>query len=338
MRSGFRHPTPCLKRVRPRGRQRSSIWLAIAALLVWASACSPPVAPLQIGSNHWAGYEGLYYARSLGLLDPRQVRLLEFSSTQESLRAFRNGALDAVAVTLDEALLLADQEQEPRIVMVMDVSHGGDVLLARPGIAGLADLRGRRVGVETTTLGAYLLARALAKAGLAAGDVQVVHAAVDQHLEAYRRGDVDAVITFDPVRGQLLKAGAQVLFSSAEIPGEIVDVLVVRRARLDERQGALCHLLDGYFTALSRLRTAPERAAAALAGTEGQSPDDLMASWKLMQLPGRSEGLAMLRPGPAGLGAALGRLEAVMLANRLLTRTVDEGELLAPQLLEGCRR
>lgn len=322
----------------PRSLLRALSGLAAAALLGLLAACSPPTPPLQVGSNHWAGYEGLYYARELGMLDPRQVRLLEFSSTQEALRAFRNGALDAVAVTLDEALLLAEQEQEPRIVMVMDVSSGGDVLLAKPGMASLADLKGRRIGLETTTLGAYMLARVLAKAGLAAGDVQVVHVSVDHHLEAYRSGEVDAVITFDPVRSQLLKAGARELFSSREIPGEIVDVLVVRRALLEPRKKAFCHLLDGYFAALTELHKAPGRAAATLAGPEGISPEELAAAWQLMQMPGKAEGLAMLQAGQGGLGAALGTLEAVMLANRLLARPIDERALLAPQLLQGCVR
>jgi NitT/TauT family transport system substrate-binding protein len=177
----------------PAPRIRRALQAVVAcALLGLLTACTPPAPPLQVGSNHWAGYEGLYYARELGLLDPRQIRLLEFSSTQESLRAFRNGALDAVAVTLDEALLLAEQEQEPSIALIMDVSMGGDVLLAKPGISRLAGIKGLRIGLETTTLGAYMLARVLAKAGLHARDVQVVHLPVDRHLQAYEEGDVDA--------------------------------------------------------------------------------------------------------------------------------------------------
>jgi NitT/TauT family transport system substrate-binding protein len=309
--------------------------LATATLLGLA-ACTPPAPPLQVGSNHWAGYEALYYARELGLLDPSQVRLQEFSSTQEALRAFRNGALDAVAVTLDEALLLGAQEQSPRIVAVMDVSMGADVLLARPGIAALADLAGRRIGVETTTLGAYMLARILAKAGLAAGAVQVVDIPVDRHRQAYLDGEVDAVITFEPVRSQLLAAGARELFSSREIPGEIVDVLVVRGSLLGPRQQAVCHLLGGYYAALAELGKDPQRAARALAGPEGISPAELAGAWRLMELPGRKAGLALLGSESQGLGSVLAKLEGIMLDHRLLARDIDEQALLAPQSGASC--
>jgi NitT/TauT family transport system substrate-binding protein len=144
------------------------------------------------------------------------------------------------------------------------------------------------------------------------------------------------VITFEPVRSQLLRAGARELFSSRQIPGEIVDVLVVRRNLIQQRQRTLCHLLDSYYSALAELRKAPDRAAGILAGPENISPGELAAAWQLMQLPGRDEGLAMLRDGQAGLTPALNELQRVMLANRLLAREVDARALPAPQLIESC--
>lgn len=41
-----------------------------------------------------------------------------------------------------------------QVALICDVSAGADVLLAPPAIANLAALRGRRIGVESTALGA----------------------------------------------------------------------------------------------------------------------------------------------------------------------------------------
>jgi NitT/TauT family transport system substrate-binding protein len=161
---------------------------------------------------------------------------------------------------------------------------------------------------------------------------------VDRHLQAFQNGEVDAVVTFEPVRSQLLKAHARELFSSREIPGEIVDVLVVRQGLTSQRKDALCHLLDGYFSALAELRQDPERAAHALAGPEDITPDELVAAWQLMQLPERDEAAAMLQAGQQGLALTLGKLEKVMTANSLLTRDIDEKSLLAPELMAGCTK
>lgn len=63
---------------------------------------------------------------------------------------------------------------------------------------------------------------------------------------------VDAVITFEPEKTKILQQGAHTLFSSAEIPNEIIDVLVVRKdaiAKIGEQQ--ILAFLKAYNRALS---------------------------------------------------------------------------------------
>ena len=112
-----------------------------APLLV---ACQPvPAAPLALGLNAWVGYDPLVLARERGLIDTRAVKVIELSSSSETLRHFRNRLLDAAALTLDEALRLADEGFDPRVVAVLSASAGADVVLAVPEVRDLAGLRGR---------------------------------------------------------------------------------------------------------------------------------------------------------------------------------------------------
>lgn len=115
-----------------------------------------------MGTNVWPGYEGFHYAEHLGYYDRRQIEVLTFPSSVEAMRAFRNGDLDLVAVTADESFQLIQDEQDPRIILVIDVSHGADAILARPGISHPGDLRGKRVGVEMNAVGVYMLSKGLA--------------------------------------------------------------------------------------------------------------------------------------------------------------------------------
>jgi len=138
------------------------------------------------------------------------------------------------------------------------------------------------------------------------------------------------------VRSLLLGTGARELFSSREIPGEIVDVLVVREDILRQRKASLCHLMEAYFLALAELRQDPMRAAAVLAGPEGISPEELVAAWQRMHLPDRGEAGALLEAGSGSLLPTLAKLEEVMAANHLLSRDVDAEALLAPGLIAGC--
>ena len=167
-------------------------------LLVFALAgCDKPAPPLRVGANRWLGYEPLFLARDRGYYGGQPVQLLSFLSTTEVIRAYRNGALDVAAVTADEALLLAETLPDQRILLVCDFSLGADVILAKPQFPSLPDLKGRRIGVETTALGAYMLARALARAGMTAHDVTVVPMPLDEHEAAFRQDLVDAVVTHE---------------------------------------------------------------------------------------------------------------------------------------------
>lgn len=97
------------------------------------TAClSPPPSPVKLGTNLWPGYEPLYLAREQGYLSGDSVALVELLSASEVMRAYRNGAIDAAALTLDEVISLREAGLRPVIVQVADISNGADVILARP--------------------------------------------------------------------------------------------------------------------------------------------------------------------------------------------------------------
>lgn len=304
---------------------RIFITLSLACLLGLVSlpGCNP--APtLRIGSNPWPGYLGLYHARDLGLLDGQPIQLVDFDNTEDVLRAFRNHAIDAAAVTLDEALYLADRGQALHIILVFSISNGADVVLARPGIDSPQQLRGRRIGVETNALGAYMLARLLQRAKLTSNDLTIIHTPLQEHETAYRNGTIDAVITFDPQRSRLLAAGAQNIFSSQDIPGEIVDVLVVHADTLHSHRRELTALIGTYFQALAQLLHDPAAAAPALSQRNHIDATALLRAWQLMQFADRSTNRILLGDGPNNLSAAMARLQQVMLETGLLSRPVTK--------------
>ena len=109
--------------------------LACAALLLPLTGCMrEPETALRIGTNVWIGSEPLYLARELGRLDPAAVQLVEYPSASEVLRAFRNQAIDGMVISLDELFGLTADGLQPRIILVVDVSHGADVVVGRRGM------------------------------------------------------------------------------------------------------------------------------------------------------------------------------------------------------------
>ncbi|MFK4753937.1 MULTISPECIES: ABC transporter substrate-binding protein [Oceanospirillaceae] len=212
-----------------------------------------PLPLLRIGTNVWPGYEPFYLAREDGLLDTGQLRLVELASAPDVMDAMRQGQLEGAALTLDEVLLLTSEGLDLTVVLICDQSLGADVVLARPEIHSVAELAGLRIGVETSAVGALMLQAALASTQLTLSDITIVNLRQNEYLDALAAGRIDAAVTFAPYSLQLLAAGATPLFSSADIPGQIVDVLAVRTELLATRHTALRGLVNGFLVSKQRI-------------------------------------------------------------------------------------
>ncbi|MBU1405285.1 MAG: ABC transporter substrate-binding protein [Proteobacteria bacterium] len=299
----------------------------------WLNGCAKRQEPLlRVASNVWSGYETLYLARSLGYYEDKNIRLVELPSNSQVSQSLRNGVIEAACLTLDEALSLLQDGVDLRVVLVMDFSHGADVVMARPGIDTLQALRGKRIGVETAAVGATMLDAALQAGELQAEDVTIVPLTVDGHADAYRAGRIDAVVTFEPVRSRLLQEGARVLFDSAQVPGRIVDVLAVRPEVAAAHAKALGALLKGHFRAREYLAGQPQDAAKRMAPRLGENALEQFVG---LRLPGIQENQALLGGNPPGLKSIAGELAALMLRRKLLHKEVSVERLADPSFLVG---
>jgi len=288
-------------------------------------------APLSIGTNIWPGYEPLYLARKLGYFDNKGIHLVEFASATQVVHAFRNRVILAAALTLDEALLLKDYGLDPKLILVFDISEGADVIMAKKEITSMAALKGKRIGVENTALGAFVLMRALQLNNLKISDISIVSLPINEHDNAFESGKVDALITFDPVRSRLLKKGCHEIFTSKDMPGEIVDVLVVNREALVSHQAEIDSLLEGWFRAVRYFEVRPGEAAKVMAERQRVSAAEVLDSFVGLHILDLSDNMKMMgAPGSPLLGDA-GRMAEMMVESKLLKSQPD----LAAMIVAG---
>ena len=237
---------------RAAARACSRILAPLLALLV--ASCARGTPPLRVGLPAWVPTEFAFVARDLGYFDDQEVELVEYSSPIELSRHLRDGSLDAAALTLDFAPYWAASIPSLDVVFVIDVSNGADGVVAIPEIHDLAGLRGRRIGVEASPLGAHMLLRALKAGGLPRRDVETVSLDSEDHVDAFLSHRIDAVVTCEPDRTRLLSSGATSLFDSTRTPGQVVHVLIIRSATAAEHQQALRKLVDGWLAAFTKLK------------------------------------------------------------------------------------
>lgn len=310
------------------GRVAGSLAGALALSALLSGCVEPPRPPLTVGLNPWVGYDPLVLARERGLADASRVKIVELASHAENFRHFRNGLLDAMAITLDQALELAEEGLELRIVALLDESAGADVVIGQAGMERPAAVRGSRVAVEASALNRLMLQRWLAVTGLTEQDVTVVTLEASQHLPALQAGRVAAAVSYEPLAAQMRDAGFVTLFDTRQMPGEIVDVLVVRRAVLDERPADVDALLQAWNAGLAAYRSDPAAAAVVLAPGTGLSVAQYQLTQAGLHYFTPQESLEHLSGSPSPLQLSGQRLADSLRALQLLRGPVDWARLV----------
>lgn len=309
--------------------------VTLLVLVIAMSGCtSSSEPPLRLATGLWIGSEPFYLARASNGDHQQRIRLIEYVSNTQSMRSLIDGSIDAAALTLDEALLVRATGTDVRIVLVMDYSSGADALVVRPGIERLSDLRGRRIAVETTALGAYMMQRTLDLAGLSLKDVTVVSLDVAQHKTAYLNGTVDAVITFEPKVSHLVKEGAKVLLDTRQLPGEVADVLVVRSDAVDRHINHLKWLLTAWFDGVAHIEEYPRAPYYTANDRMKLSGDEYLKALHGVTFPSLEENRRLLSGNPVPLAQQAARQADIMRNNGLITETPWVGSLFDPLLIE----
>lgn len=309
-------------------------FLAASALLPLALAGCGEQPPLtRVGGIVWIGYEPMFLARELGLYDPEMLRLVEMPSNSANLMSLATGDVEAATLTLDECLFAREGGLDVRAILVFDYSAGADVIMSRPGIEQLDDLRGKRIGVEETASGALMLTKLLETAGLAPDEVVKVRMTVDRQLQAYRAGEVDVLVSWEPHASQLQALGARRLFDSRSFPGLIVDVLVARADALERSPDSFRQLLAGYFRALDYLKHSPDDAFHRMAARLAVSPDQLRAAQRGLRFMDIKANRDWLVGGSPRLEAAAGNVARIMAGAGLLQRIPSLDGLADPRFL-----
>lgn len=195
--------------------------------------------PLKIGYSDWPGWVAWQVAIEKGWFKEAGVDVdFEWFDYVASMDAFAAGKLDAVAMTNGDTLVTGASGAQGVMIIVNDYSNGNDMIVARPGIASVKDLKGKKVGVETGFVSHLMLLNALEAAGLSEADVTLVNVPTNETPQVLASGDVDAIVAWQPSSGQALAQvpGSTAISTSRNAPGLIYDVLAVSPASLASRK------------------------------------------------------------------------------------------------------
>ena len=265
---------------------------ALAVVLAWivvAAAGMPEAAaaPLRIGYSDWPGFVAWQIAIDKGWLSEAGLDVkFDWFDYSASMEAFAAGKIDGDLVTNGDALVMGAGGARNVIILITDYSNGNDMIVARPGIRTLAELKGKRIGIETGLVDHLLLLDGLRKQGMTQNDVTLVNSKTNETPQVLASGQVDAIGAWQPNSGLAMKAlpGSRPVYTSAQAPGLIYDVLTVNPAGLAAHRADYIKLIqvwervvsyindpktqqDAVQTMSARVGMAPAKYQLLLAGT-----------------------------------------------------------------------
>ena len=167
-----------------------------------------------------------------------------------SLDAFVAKNIDACTMTNMEALdMPAAAGVDSTAVIIGDYSNGNDAVLARNNLT-LAQLAGKPILLVQKTVSEYLLERAMDMNGLNGqlGRLKLLNTSDSDIVGAFLGDKSNQVaVTWKPLVSEILAqdSGVKELFDSSRIPGEILDLLVVRSEVLKRPDGSGVEVCQG---------------------------------------------------------------------------------------------
>jgi NitT/TauT family transport system substrate-binding protein len=255
--------------------------LLLALLAAHSAACAAAErTSFNVAWSIYVGWMPWDYADRSGILKKWadkygiKIKLTQVNEYVESINQYTAGGFDACAMTnMDTLTIPAVGGVDSTVLIVNDFSNGNDGVVLKGKGKTLADIKGQKVNLVELSVSHYLLARALASAGMRERDLKVVNTSDADIVAAFSAPATTAVVTWKPQLSAVLAASdAQLVFDSSKIPGEILDFMVVKTEVLKANPKLGKALVGAWYETVTLMfkNDAPARAAqAAMAKASG---------------------------------------------------------------------
>ncbi|BFM19481.1 putative urea ABC transporter substrate-binding protein [Gilvimarinus japonicus] len=279
--------------------------LSIAAVALLLSAQAQAADSFKVCWSIYVGWMPWGYGAEQKIVDKWadkydiDIEVVQINDYIESINQYTTGEFDACTMTNMDALTIpAAGGVDSTALIVGDFSNGNDGVVLK-GKNSLADIKGQRVNLVELSVSHYLLARGLDTVGLSEADVQVVNTSDADMVALYSSGSIAAVTTWNPLLNEILQQpSANKVFDSSQIPGEIMDLLVVNTDTLKANPklgkalvGAWYEIMDA-MSAQDEAGKAVRTAMGKASGTDLAGYDSQLASTKMFYKP--SDALALV--------------------------------------------
>jgi NitT/TauT family transport system substrate-binding protein len=213
--------------------------------------------PLKVNCVPFVGNMPVLIAQKKGFFKAQgiDVELSYVDYLQLQQADFSAGKYDAIGLTLGDFIMLSATNPDMQAVMVVDESTGVDAVVAQSDIKTILNLKGKKLGADLGGFSEVFVSEMLKISKLTSEDVSLIKAEALEVPQRIQKNAIQAGHTWEPYLSEALKLGANILFTSKQTPGLILDVIVFRGEVIRDRPEDIRAFVRGWLQALSYWET-----------------------------------------------------------------------------------
>ncbi|MBD2629430.1 ABC transporter substrate-binding protein [Trichormus variabilis] len=207
--------------------------------------------PLKVQFTSFIGeYPGII-AQEKGFFKAQgvDVELINKRYTQLERANFSAGKYDGITASLGSFIILSATNPDIQGVIIIDESTGADVVVAQSQIKTVADLKGKKLGANLGGFSELFVIEMLKSSNLTSDDVKLVKLEALEIPQGLKNNVIQAGHTWQPHLSEAIKLGGQILFTSKQTPGLILDMIVFRREIIRDRPEDVRGFVRGWLEA-----------------------------------------------------------------------------------------
>ncbi len=247
------------------------------AMTVASGAFAQEKTDFKLAWSIYVGWMPWGYLEDSGIMDKWAdkygitVEIVQINDYIESINQYTAGQFDGVSATnMDTLSIPSGGGVDTTALIVGDYSNGNDAVIVK-GDGDLASLAGKPVNLVELSVSHYLLARGLDSIGLSEADLAgVINTSDADMIAAFATDDVEAVVTWNPLVSSILEdPAATKLFDSSDIPGEIIDLMVVNTETLEANPDFGKAVAGAWYEVMALMAAGDEEVLTAMAEASG---------------------------------------------------------------------
>lgn len=181
----------------------------------------------------------VYVAKEKGFFEKEglDVNIKTFESGRLAMNSLENGEAD-IATAADFVFVRDSFDRKDiRIFSVATISDNTHELVARrdKGIENILDIKGKKIGVTKKSSGEFYFGNLLIENKLHLTDVELIDLKPSEMAIVLERGDIDAVVTWEPIVSKIKKnLGQEIVSFPAQGDQDVYFLLITRQEYIDK--------------------------------------------------------------------------------------------------------